>query len=217
MFYTIYKITNKINNKIYIGAHKTNNLKDNYMGSGKLLDQAIEKYGLENFIKETLHIFDNETDMYTKESEIINQQFIDREDTYNLILGGLGGWNSNNNPMKLEHNKLKCSKRMKENNPAKRLDVRNKISNTVKNLNIQYSDKEIQRRKNWATNNNPMKNKEISKKFLGNLNPAKRLDVRLKISNSLKGIPKKRIKCKFCDYITTNRWMIPHEQTCNKK
>ena len=92
MFYTIYKIINKINGKIYIGKHQTKDLDDGYMGSGKQLRYAILKYGIENFNKEILFIFDNEYDMNAKESELVTEEFCLKEDTYNLCPGGKGGW-----------------------------------------------------------------------------------------------------------------------------
>jgi len=40
MTYTVYKITNLVNGKIYVGAHQTDSLDDAYMGSGRLIQRA---------------------------------------------------------------------------------------------------------------------------------------------------------------------------------
>ena len=89
-FHLIYKIMNLVNEKNYIGKHSTKNPYDNYMGSGKALKQAIKKYGIENFTKEILYCFIDEKEAYLKEEELVTQEFIDRDDTYNIILGGKG-------------------------------------------------------------------------------------------------------------------------------
>ena len=120
MFYTIYKINNKINHKFYIGMHITDNINDSYMGSGKLIKQAITKYGIENFTKEILHVFDNELDMRDKEKELV----VLNEMSYNLCDGGKGGFgyiNRSNIPkfegkVHSDQTKNKISDKMKGNN-----------------------------------------------------------------------------------------------------
>lgn len=92
MFYTIYKITNQIDGKFYIGSHKTKDLNDNYMGSGKYLIRAQKKYGIENFKKEILFVFETVREMYEKEAELVNEDFLATQNTYNLKIGGHGGW-----------------------------------------------------------------------------------------------------------------------------
>ena len=92
MFYTIYKITNKINNKIYVGKHQTENLDDGYFGSSSILNNAVLKYGKDNFTKEVLYVYDNENDMNNMEKEIVNEEFVLRLDTYNITVGGFGGF-----------------------------------------------------------------------------------------------------------------------------
>lgn len=92
MKYIIYKITNRVNNKVYIGFHGTSDVYDGYMGSGKLLNASIKKHGLDNFTKEVLFEYEMKQDALDKEREIVNEEFINRPDTYNIKLGGEGGW-----------------------------------------------------------------------------------------------------------------------------
>lgn len=89
--FIVYKVTNKINERYYIGVHKTENVNDGYLGSGTAITRAIKKYGKENFNKEILFTTENQNQAYEKERELI-QENINDPLNYNLHMGGKGGW-----------------------------------------------------------------------------------------------------------------------------
>lgn len=92
MLYLVYKTTNTINGKIYIGIHKQKNENfDGYYGSGLLLHLAIKKYGIENFFRETLFIYDNMDLARKKEKELVTKEFCESRNNYNISVGGMGG------------------------------------------------------------------------------------------------------------------------------
>lgn len=85
----IYKTTNLINGKYYIGKDAKND--KNYLGSGIAIKKAIIKYGKENFKKEILLHCNNLKELNEKETEIINESAVNDPNSYNLVLGGQGG------------------------------------------------------------------------------------------------------------------------------
>ena len=92
MYYLIYKITNKVNNKIYIEKHKTEDINDDYMGSGILLKRAQNLYGKKNFIKEILCECSSFEELNEKEIEYIKKyNSTDKDIGYNISKGGDGG------------------------------------------------------------------------------------------------------------------------------
>jgi len=93
MKHTVYKTTNLVNGKYYIGKHSCSNRcgdQCSYLGSGYALLKAIEKYGEHNFCKEVLLHFETEEEAYQYESDIITKEMIDSNECYNGINGGKG-------------------------------------------------------------------------------------------------------------------------------
>lgn len=91
MRYTVYKITNTLNGKYYIGKHQTDDPMDNYIGSGKAIQNAIKIHGRDAFVKEVLFDFDTEHEMNCKEKELITEEVVKDPMSYNIGIGGEGG------------------------------------------------------------------------------------------------------------------------------
>jgi len=97
-YYYVYKTTNLITSKTYIGKHVSIKENDDYIGSGKLLWRSINKHGIENFKKEIIEYCNNHDIL--KEREIF---WIENENSlypngYNIAKGGEGGDLYTNNP-----------------------------------------------------------------------------------------------------------------------
>lgn len=98
MYGYVYITTNLINGKKYIGQHRSSILDEKYLGSGKLLKNAITKYGYENFKVEILKECDSEDDLNNSEIYYIRlYDAVNNDDFYNIARGGDGhtcdAWN----------------------------------------------------------------------------------------------------------------------------
>ena len=117
MKYIVYQTVNKINNKIYIGVHSTENDDfDGYIGNGVNIYRpatylhpktpfqfAVKKYGVKNFVRTTIKEFENEKGAYELEAQIVDEEFLKRDDVYNLALGGKLNYDNLHNPKKEVH------------------------------------------------------------------------------------------------------------------
>ena len=90
-YHFIYKTTNTLTGRYYIGMHSTNDLEDGYLGSGKRLRYSIRKYGAENHIREILEFCDSREELSKRENEIVTLNEIAKEECMNLKIGGEGG------------------------------------------------------------------------------------------------------------------------------
>lgn len=138
MNYIVYKTINLVNNKEYIGVHSTVNpeIFDGYLGCGcyntkpssweqntkSPFPKAIIKYGPENFKREVLYVYpyteEGENSAYNKEAELVNEDWIKSDNTYNIMLGGkIGRLNDQNKPVRqydLQGNYIKTWRSIKE-------------------------------------------------------------------------------------------------------
>jgi hypothetical protein len=101
MKYIVYQTVNKINGKLYIGVHKTENpeIFDKYIGNGvyigyslenpkTVFQYALKKYGYNNFLRTTLKVFDDLQSALDMEASIVTADFVKQDNNYNTALGG---------------------------------------------------------------------------------------------------------------------------------
>lgn len=221
----IYKTTNLLNGKIYIGKDTKNS--ESYLGSGKILKMAISKYGKENFKKEILEIVDNSEKLDSREIYWID--FYDSiKNGYNLTRGGTGGDTYTN---RSEDSRNETKQKLK-----KRIFSDEVIEKRIKNLKKfksgedhpffkkkQTEDTKLKRRKTFELNGFPMEGKKFSEESKKKISLSKKgkaitEDVKKKMSESQKGKSKKLTKCPYCGKIGGEPQMIQwHFKNCKNK
>jgi group I intron endonuclease len=147
----IYKTTNLINDKIYVGQDTHDNPK--YLGSGKLIQRSIKKYGKENFVKEILEYCDTKEQLCEREIYWIAKfKSTDRNIGYNITPGGEWGDTFTNNP-----NKEEIRKKMGEKSKGRK----------------QSEETKEKRRKKMSGKNNPMFGRKWTKEEIQYLSDIK--------------------------------------------
>ena len=129
-FYCIYRITNKINGKTYIGQHKYADDKDpmgKYWGGGTMLRYAFRKYGKDNFEREVIYrrIRDKETVDAMEVWMIAKERRENKNGCYNIANGG-GGINHINFPEELRRKMSEAHKGQTSWNKGKKLSEEHK-------------------------------------------------------------------------------------------
>lgn len=142
----IYKITNLINNKFYIGQ----DIKDNpkYFDSGKIIIKAIKKYGKENFKKEILEVCTDEKHMDEREIFWIKElNATNGKIGYNICEGGktYRSMKGENNPMFGKHLSEETKEKIKEKRKLQKMSEEQKEQLRIK----------------WSGEENPGKNKSL--------------------------------------------------------
>ena len=165
MYGYIYETTNLINGKKYIGQKKSNIfLAEKYLGSGKILKQAINKYGKENFKVKLIEECKTEEELNEREIYWIDNLFktYSKELIYNIGKGGEGGFTLAY--LSEEERKIFNKKRTSKNIGKKRTDEQKKhISESLSNSK---KVKESQSKLIWVTNG--IKDTKINYKELDN-------------------------------------------------
>lgn len=183
----IYKITNTITNKSYIGETKSvnpftrwrqhKNTIENNRGCPALQD-AVKKYGIENFKFEIL-IFCFDEDRYKLEIDYIKKYKTKVPNGYNISKGGTGGGFEGKTHTEETREKIKQNLKKKYvDNPELRKEIseRNKVI---------MKDEEVRNKiKDGMKNSEKWNNAVEEKKIGGNLKPS--TETKNKISESLK-------------------------------
>jgi group I intron endonuclease len=142
-FNIVYITTNLVNGKQYIGDHSTNNLDDNYLGSGIAIVSAQKELGKQNFKREILEQFSTKQEAFDAQEKYINLHNTLTPNGYNI--SPTGGHNVTGCMSEETKNKIRNSLKGRSNGPMSDLSKeKNRLAKLGKN-NPMYG------KNGWAT------------------------------------------------------------------
>lgn len=114
----LYETTNLVNNKKYIGVHKSKKFDSNYKGSGVYLQKAIKKYGFKNFKTRIIKWCYSKEELFNLERDYIEKHdCVKSSQYYNIADGGKGGCMYNNFSKEKYDETIKKISNSKKNRP----------------------------------------------------------------------------------------------------
>lgn len=151
MYGYIYKTTNLVTKKIYIGQHVAGKFTTKYIGSGILLRGAVLQYGRKNFIVELLYRCNNQAELDEQE-ELFIKKYNSRDPNigYNQSIGG-------------RENDRKTFENFGQRNDAEAVKLREKVKRQEE---IISQNKKIKDINNWFAIEKDGKTREVNKKYI---------------------------------------------------
>jgi len=184
-YHFIYKTTNLLSGRYYIGMHSTDDLDDGYLGSGTYLRRAINKYGKENFKREILEFCDSRIELKSREEEVVNLREIAKKECMNLRVGGTGSNTINYGIIPTMKTRKKMSKSHMGHTTSD--ETKRKISETLQGQNFTDERKQnISKGRKGIPSQTGRKFSEESKK---------------KMSKAQKGRVHSKVKCPHCNKV----------------
>jgi len=230
----VYLTTNTINNKQYIGVDSKNDPK--YLGSGKWLKRAINKYGTKSFTKEILKEFKTEEDAYLYEVEMIAKfNAVESDLYYNIQEGGNGGWShidssGMNNPMYGKSVRDIFVEKHGEVEGNKKYDESRRVAGAKTSLKLKGVKKSEEHKKSLSnarldfianeTEEDKIVRRQYTSEFMQAANIVRSDEYKAKMSKSLKLVSAKiheKVECIYCgkkmNKSNLKRW---HGEKCKK-
>lgn len=193
MKHFIYCTTNILNNKRYIGKHSTTNINDGYLGSGRIILQAIERYGREHFERKIIHVVENESELNYWEKYYI-EKYNTIAEGYNITKGGEGVLGLRHS----EETKQKISEQLKGQElpkSTKQKMSKAKKGKTPNNAGKKMSEESSDKKREWYANLPEEEKQQYKKKrtnWYANLSEEEKQKINEKRSKSMKGKPKSK-------------------------